>query len=50
MSQYADGGITASKPYVSSASYINKMSDYCKTCFYRKDKRYGERSCPFNSL
>lgn len=50
MSQYADGGITASKPYVSSATYINKMSDYCKTCFYRKDERYGERACPFNSL
>jgi deoxyribodipyrimidine photolyase-related protein len=50
MSQYADGGDIATKPYVSSAAYINKMSDYCKTCFYKYDKKTGDRSCPFNSL
>jgi deoxyribodipyrimidine photolyase-related protein len=50
MSQYADGGIIASKPYVSSAAYINKMSDYCKTCRYDYKKKYGENACPFNSL
>ena len=32
MSQYADGGILATKPYVSSGSYVNKMSNYCKSC------------------
>ena len=32
MSQYANGGLIATKPYVSSANYINKMSDYCHHC------------------
>lgn len=50
MSQFADGGITATKPYVSSANYINKMSNYCKSCFYNNKQRYGEGACPFNSL
>jgi deoxyribodipyrimidine photolyase-related protein len=50
MSQFADGGIVATKPYVSSANYIRKMGDYCAGCFYQPDKSFGERSCPFNSL
>lgn len=50
MSQYADGGIVGTKPYVGSANYIDKMSDYCQTCAYDKSKRYGENACPFNSL
>lgn len=50
MSQYADGGIIAGKPYVSSANYIHKMSDYCHHCFYDKNSKAGERACPFNSL
>lgn len=50
MSQFADGGIVGTKPYVSSANYINKMSDYCKGCAYDKKKRTGPDACPFNSL
>ena len=50
MSQYADGGILATKPYVSSGSYVNKMSNYCKGCSYDKKQRTGENACPFNSL
>jgi len=50
MSQFADGGIAATKPYVSSANYIHKMSDYCKSCRYDRSKRHGENACPFNSL
>ena len=50
MSQFADGGIVATKPYVSSGSYINKMSNYCKGCEYDVKKKTGEHSCPFNSL
>ena len=50
MSQFSDGGIVGSKPYVSSASYINKMSSYCTGCFYDKAKKTGDKACPFNSL
>jgi deoxyribodipyrimidine photolyase-related protein len=50
MSQYADGGVLATKPYVSSANYIDKMSSYCSGCFYDKKKKVGEKACPFNSL
>ena len=56
MSQHADGGIVGTKPYVSSAAYINKMSNYCKSCHYDKDKKIADGTdgsrppCPFNSL
>jgi deoxyribodipyrimidine photolyase-related protein len=50
MSQYADGGIVATKPYVSSGSYINKMSNYCGSCQYNVKDKLGENACPFNSL
>jgi len=50
MSQFADGGLLATKPYVSSAAYIDRMSDYCKGCHYDKKQRLGERACPFNAL
>ena len=50
MSQFADGGIVGTKPYVSSASYIDKMSHYCNSCFYKKELKTGEKACPFNSL
>jgi len=50
MSQYADGGLLATKPYVSAAAYIDRMSDYCKGCHYNKKLREGEKACPFNAL
>lgn len=50
MSQFADGGLLGSKPYASSGNYINKMSDYCKSCKYKVKKKIGEDACPFNSL
>lgn len=50
MSQFADGGLIATKPYVSSSSYINKMSNYCDDCFYNKNKKVEHDACPFNSL
>ena len=50
MSQWADGGIVATKPYVSAAAYIHKMSNYCGDCKYDKKKRVGDDACPFNSL
>jgi len=50
MSQFADGGLIATKPYVSSGSYINKMSNYCDSCHYNKNEKITENACPFNSL
>jgi len=50
MSQFADGGVVASKPYVSSGAYINKMSTYCKGCHYKVAQKTGEGACPFNLL
>ncbi|WP_121629538.1 cryptochrome/photolyase family protein [Tropicibacter alexandrii] len=50
MSQFADGGVIASKPYISSGNYINKMSDYCKGCAYDVKAKTGEGACPFNLL
>jgi deoxyribodipyrimidine photolyase-related protein len=50
MSQFADGGFLASKPYAASGAYINRMSDYCGSCRYDVKDRTGERSCPFNAL
>lgn len=53
MSQFADGGLLATKPYVSSAAYIDRMSDYCKGCNYDKKLREDtptKQACPFNAL
>ena len=50
MSQYADGGIMATKPYVSSGSYINKMSNSCSGCHYNVKEKLEDTACPFNSL
>jgi deoxyribodipyrimidine photolyase-related protein len=50
MSQFADGGLIATKPYISSANYINKMSNYCGDCHYSHTKKLGENACPFNAL
>ena len=50
MSQHADGGVLGSKPYVSSGAYIDRMSDYCKTCAYSVKEKSGEKACPFNLL
>jgi deoxyribodipyrimidine photolyase-related protein len=50
MSQFADGGIVGTKPYVSSGTYLNKMGDHCKQCIYDPKKNTGQGACPFNSL
>lgn len=50
MSQFADSGWIASKPYAASGSYINKMSDYCTSCHYKVKEKTGEQACPLNSL
>ncbi len=50
MSQFADGGKLATKPYIASANYINSMSDYCKNCHYDPKEKYTENACPLNYL
>ena len=50
MSTFADGGLTATKPYVSGAAYINRMSDYCGKCRLDPRKNTGPGSCPFTAL
>ena len=50
MSQFADGGKLASKPYAASGNYIHKMSDYCRGCAYDVAEKTGEAACPFNYL
>jgi deoxyribodipyrimidine photolyase-related protein len=50
MSQFADGGLMASKPYAATGKYIDRMSNYCGTCRYRPDRRVGDQACPFTTL
>ena len=50
MALYADGGVMASKPYAASGKYIQKMSNFCKSCSYNPADAVGESACPFNSL
>lgn len=49
MSQHADGGLLATKPYASGGAYINKMSDHCGDCTYDPKKRLGDDACPFTA-
>lgn len=50
MGLFADGGKIATKPYLASANYINKMSDYCQGCTFDRKRRTGKNACPFNTL
>jgi deoxyribodipyrimidine photolyase-related protein len=50
MALFADGGIIGSKPYAASGAYINRMSDYCKSCRYDVRDAVGANACPFNYL
>ena len=50
MATYADGGLTATKPYVSGAAYINRMSNYCPHCQYDPKKSLTPDACPFTAL
>lgn len=49
MSQHADGGIVATKPYASGGAYINSMTDFCSSCKFNPKVRLGETTCPFTA-
>jgi deoxyribodipyrimidine photolyase-related protein len=50
MSQWADGGQMASKPYAAGGNYIDTMSDYCGSCRFDRRQRVGDDACPFTTL
>ncbi len=50
MALFADGGLLASKPYIASGAYIDRMSDYCGPCRYDPKIKSGPKACPFNAL
>ncbi|WP_072806925.1 cryptochrome/photolyase family protein [Rhodococcoides yunnanense] len=49
MSQHADGGLIATKPYASGGAYLNRMTDHCGGCEYNPKKRLGRDACPFTA-
>jgi deoxyribodipyrimidine photolyase-related protein len=50
MSQFGDGGLMASKPYVASGKYIQRMSNHCKGCRYDPAESTGDKACPYTTL
>ncbi|MBU6166590.1 MAG: cryptochrome/photolyase family protein [Alphaproteobacteria bacterium] len=50
MSQFADGGLMATKPYAAGGAYVNRMGNHCRTCRYDVKARTGPTACPLNSL
>lgn len=45
MATYGAGDLMTTKPYVSGAAYIHRMSDYCKSCQFNPQK-----NCPLTPM
>ena len=50
MALFANGGRFTSKPYIASGAYIKRMSNYCGSCKYKPEVRYGQEACPMTTL
>jgi deoxyribodipyrimidine photolyase-related protein len=50
MALFANGGRFTSKPYIASGAYIKRMSNYCSSCQYKPEVRFGENACPVTTL
>jgi deoxyribodipyrimidine photolyase-related protein len=50
MSQFGDAGLMASKPYVASGKYIQRMSNHCQGCRYDPGQSTGPTACPYTTL
>ena len=50
MGTWGDGGVIASKPYVSTGQYIQRMGNHCASCRYDPKRRHGRDACPFTML
>ena len=50
MALFANGGRFTSKPYIASGAYIKRMSNYCGSCKYKPEVRFGESACPVTTL
>ena len=50
MGQFGDGGLMASKPYVASGKYIQRMGNHCKGCRYDPALSTGATACPYTTL
>jgi deoxyribodipyrimidine photolyase-related protein len=50
MALFANGGRFTSKPYIASGAYIKRMSNYCGSCQYKPEIRFGESACPMTTL
>lgn len=50
MALFANGGRFTSKPYIASGAYIKRMSNYCGSCQYKPEIRFGEDACPITNL
>lgn len=50
MALFTSGGRFTSKPYIASGAYIKRMSNYCGSCQYKSDVRFGKDACPITNL